>query len=144
MATGTFQLYDEGKRRTISGEVQLGTDTLTMALLTDAYSPDTSAHTTFGDISANEVADADYAQQSLSGVSVTLSGSTVLFDADTISFGTDVSIEAKYAVVMSGVGDSTDPLIAYVDLNTDGASETLRSVASTFEIRLPNGIYEAT
>ena len=144
MATGIFRLYHEGKRRTISGEVQLGSDTLTMALLSASYSPDLAAQETWGDISGAEVTDADYAKQALSNISVTLSGDSVLFDADTVSFGSNVSIEAKYAVIMVGVGDSTDPLIAYVDLNTDGASATLRSVSAAFEVRLPNGIYEAT
>lgn len=144
MAAGTFQTYDEGKRQTISGEVQLGSDTLTMALLTDAYSPDTTTQATFGDVSSDEVTDADYAQQTLSGISVTLSGSTVLFDADNVSFGSNVSIEAKYAVIMVGVGDSTDPLIAYVDLNTDSSTAVQRSVNAAFEVRLPNGIYETT
>lgn len=143
MPAGTFQLFNEGKRRTISGEVQLGSETLTMVLMTAAYTPSV-AQSTFANISANEVTDADYSPQALTGVSVTLSNNTVLFDADNVSFGTDVSIEAKYAVILAGTGSGTDPLIAYVDLNTESGTATLRSVKSTFEVRLPNGIYEAT
>lgn len=143
MPAGTFQLFNEGKRRTISGEVQLGSDTLTMVLMKAAYTPSV-AQETFSDISAQEVDDADYSAQALTGVSVTLVGNTVLFDASNVSFGTDVSIEAKYAVILAGTGSGSDPLIAYVDLNTESGSATLRSVKSTFEVRLPNGIYEAT
>lgn len=142
MAAGAFQLYAEGKRQTIAGEVSLASDTLTMALLTESHSVDTTAHETFDDVSSDEVTDDDYAQHTLSGVSATLDGDTVLFDADTVSFGSDVSIEAKYAVIMVGNGDASDPLIAIVDLNDGGGSQ--RSVASAFEVRLPDGIYEAT
>lgn len=143
MSAGTFQIYDNWKLRTIQGDIQKPkSNTLTMALLTSDHTPDPTTQVTWGDISGDEVTDADYAQQTLSGVSITLSGSTVLFDAGNVSFGSNVNIEAKYAAIMVGVGDSTDPLITYVDLETGG--DTQRSVNSTFEVRLPNGIYEAT
>jgi len=142
MPAGTFQVYDDWKLRTIQGDIQKPeSNTLTMALLTSNYTPDTATQVTWGDISGDEVTDADYAKQTISNVSITLDGSTVVFDADTVSFGSSVSIEAKYAVVMIGTGDSTDPLITYVDLEEGG--DTQRSVNSAFEVRLPNSIYEA-
>lgn len=144
MATGSFQLYNEGKRRIISGETSLGTATLTMVLLGAGYSPDTVNHTQFADVSGTEITDADYARQTLSGVAITRSAGTVLFNANNVSFGTAVSIEAKYAAVIAGTGATDDPLICYVDLATEGASATLRSIASQFEVRLPNGVFEAS
>lgn len=144
MATGAFTLYNEGKRRIISGEIQLGTSTLTMLLLGAGYSPDTINHTTLVDISGNEIADSDYARQTLAGVSITRSSGIVLFNADNVSFGSAVSIEAKYAAIIAGSGATSDPLICYADLANEGASATLRSVASQFEVRLPNGVFEAS
>lgn len=144
MATSAFTFYDSGKLAVLNGSVKLGTDSLVMALATATYTP-SAAHSTWADVSANEVADTDYAEKAITGAAVTIASGTVTFDSDDISFGTAVSITAKYAILVKGTAGSLvagDAIIGYVDLNSGGGS--VSSTNSTFSVNTPSGYFTAT
>ena len=144
MAAGNFTFYSAGKLAILNGSVDLDTDTIVMALLTSSYTP-SADHSTWADLSDNEVADADYTQTALGSVTLTQSGGTVTYDCADVSFGSDVSITAKYAALVKGTAGSltgTDVLIGYVDLDTGGGS--VSSTNSVFSVNTPSGIFTAT
>jgi hypothetical protein len=60
MATGNFTLYDATKLNMVNGTINLGSDTFAMALLQPGYTPSAS-HTTWADVSAQQITDSDYA-----------------------------------------------------------------------------------
>lgn len=143
MATGNFTLYNTGKLALLNGTVDLDGDNIVVALVVAGYTPNV-AHDTWSDVSSQECADADYNQQALSSVTLTQSGGTVTWDCADISFGTTVSITAKYAVFVRGTTGSlaaSDPLIGYVDLETDGGA--VSSTNSVFALNTPSGLLAA-
>lgn len=147
MAAGTFTFYNSGKLNSLNGSIDADTDTLVMVLLGSGYTPDTAAHTAYSDISGSEIGDADYSPQVISGAAFTESAGTVTLDSDDVSFGTSVSIEAKYAVAVRRDGASLaagDLLLGYVDLNTDSGTATVSSTSDDFSVNTPSGYYTAS
>ena len=71
--------------------------------------------------------------KALGSVTVTETGGTVTFDCADISFGSAVTITAKYAVLFDDTA-TNDPLLVYVDLDTGGGS--VSSTSSTFQITI--------
>ena len=99
MAAGSWVIYNDGKERIINGDIDLNGDTLKCKLLTTSYSP-AATHSTISDLT-NEVTDSDYSVQTIANPTVTESGGTVKFDCDDITFGSSVTITAKYAALYS-------------------------------------------
>ena len=129
MAAGSWVIYNDGKERIINGDIDLNDDTLKCKLLTTSYTP-AATHSTVSNLT-NEVTDSDYSVQTITGAAVTETGGTVKFDCNDISFGSSVTITAKYAVLYSDT-HASDALICYVDLNTGGGS--VASTAGSFSI----------
>ena len=135
MAAGNFTLVDQGLLELNDGTQDWATDNHYLVLITDSHTPDASTEATLADISANEVADADYSPQDMTGESVTKSGGVVTFDADNVTFGSSVTITAKYAYVVVGTvagKTGTDALVGYVDLDSGGGS--VSSTSGSFAV----------
>ena len=131
MASGPFTLYESGHLGFWNGSIEFESGTVSAVLLSDAYTPSAS-HSTYADVSGSEIADADYSPQGVTGKTVTYAGG-VKVDSDDIQFGTEVSITAKYLVLVQQSGGSlasSDSLIGYVDLNTSGNLSSTNSVFS--------------
>jgi len=144
MAAGSFQWYNAGKEAAFTNT--LASTDIAVVLLGAGYTPD-ATHSTYADISGSEITDADYAQQSLANATYSQSSGTVELDADSVSFGSDVSIEAKYAALVIGTPASLasgDAILGYVDLNTDSGTATVSSTNSEFSVNVPNGIFTAS
>lgn len=145
MAAGNFTLYDNAKLLLWNGGLNMASDTLTAALLTSAYTP-SAAHSTWGDVSTNEVAaGGDYTQKAVTGQSVTGGAGTVTVDTADISFGSAVTITAKYLVLVKGTAGALTAgsvLVGYCDLNTGGG--TVSSTAAAFSVATPTGLYTGT
>jgi len=144
MAEGNFQWFNNGKLQPFTSG--MASVDVAVALLSADYTPDPT-HSTWGDVSAHEIGDADYAQQSLPGASYGQASGTVTYDADPISFGDNVTITAKYAVFVRGTPGSLasgDTLIGYVDLDTSATDATVSSKNSEFKVNSPSGIFEAS
>lgn len=146
MAAGNFTLYNSGVLDLLDGTQDWSTDDHYVVLLDSGYTP-SGAHTTYSNISSDEVSDADYDAQDMTGESVTEpSGGTVRADADNVSFGDPVTITAKYAVVLVGTAagkDAGDALVGYVDLDDGGT--TVSSTNGAFTIQWnSNGLFQVT
>lgn len=126
-------------------EIDWGSDTLKVALLTSSYTPNQDTHDYWDDVSANEVTGTGYTAGGATLASVTIgytSGTNVTkFDAADVSWAAS-TITARYAVIYDDTPGTaaTKPLIAYVDFGTDQSSS-----AGTFTLTWSaNGIFTTT
>ena len=88
MAIGTFTLYNTGKEALLTdnvGGIDWAADTIVAVLLSNVYTP-ALTHSTFADISATQIVDADYLPVSLAGKTSTRTGAVITFDCDNISY----------------------------------------------------------
>lgn len=128
------QFYNAGKKNLINGLIDLDTDTIRVALLTSAYTPDIDAHDFFNDVSANESSGTGYTAggAALANKTVTQDNTNdrAVFDADDVSWASSTIANARYAAIYEDTGvAATSPLICYVDLLI-----TRSSSADTFKI----------
>jgi hypothetical protein len=147
MPAGAWQVYGAAIERIARNTLDLdtsGTPRFRMALVTSAYTPAVDIHSTWTDVSANEVANGGgyTTHGKLLAAVVIRTGSpdagVVTFDVDDQSW-TSSTITAKYAVIVSDVDAngalaSTDPLLCYVDLETGGGS--VSTTNGTFAITI--------
>lgn len=147
MAIGTFTLYNTGKEALLTdnaGSIDWAADTVVAVLLSNTYTP-ALTHSTFADISATQISDVGYAPVALTGKSSVRASGVITFDCDNISYGSSVTIAAKYLVVVkraAGALASTDQLIGYIDLNTDSTSAVASSTTASFAINTPTGLFD--
>jgi hypothetical protein len=120
------KLYGQFLLKALNKEVDFDTDTIKVALLTSAYTPNQDTHDYFNDVSANEVTGTGY-----TAGGITLASKTATYDAGTnviVLDAADVTwssstITARYAVVYDSTGTaSTSALIGYVDFGSDQSS----------------------
>lgn len=143
MSAGNFTLYDNAKLLLLNGGLNMASATVTAVLLGSGYTP-SAAHSAWSDVSANEIADSGYVEQAVSGQTVTLASGTVTVDSADISFGSSVTLTAKYLALVLGTAGSlvsTSKLIGYCDLNTGGG--TVSSTAGAFSVNTPSGLFTA-
>ena len=142
MAVGSFTLYNTAKQYIVDGTVDLDNDTVKAVLLTTDHTP-AATDSTYADLD-NECADADYSEQTIANPVFTENAGTVKYDADDVTFGTSVSIAARYIVLIHQAGGSlatTDKLIGYMDLDDTGYN--VRSTNSNFIVRWnANGLFQ--
>src|SRR3972149_1597798 len=142
MAAGDITFYNKWKKAQwdaglTSTPVDLDTDTVSVAVMNDTFSPDTgdsSAQVYWGDISANQVATgAAYTGPiALATKTVTLSSGVAVFDADNIVIAQDATgfTNGRRLVIFKNTGTpSTSPLLAVGDL---GANKSIVSGSLTF------------
>lgn len=121
------KLYGSFIAKALNKEIDLDTDTIKVALLTSAYTPNQDVHDYFDDVVANEVTGTGYTAggATLTGKTVSYNASTneTTFDADDVVLGSS-TITARYAVVYdaSPATNATRPLIGYVDFTSDQSS----------------------
>jgi hypothetical protein len=141
--TGTW--YTKGDGAVGSKAINLGSDTLKVALLTSAYTPARDSDDFWGTISGNEVSGPGY-----TAGGATLAGQSWAIDAANHRYkltGTNVTwtsstITARFAVLYHSTGVAgTSELIAYFDFGANVVSS-----GGTFQITWDgtNGILTAT
>ena len=118
-------IYNSFKQKIMDGSLDLDTQTIKVALVTNAYSPDQDSHEDFADIT-NEVVGAGYSAggATLANKSVTKdnTGNEGVFDADDVTWAAS-TVTARGAVIYYSSGvDATSWLIAYVDFGSDKSS----------------------
>lgn len=141
MAT-THELYDSGFLNLLDGTVQWDEDTITAVILSSDYSKDLSSHSTYGDVSGDEIDDDDYSPVEVTNKDISLSDGNVTYTSDDIDFGSDVSISGQYIVFLQGdpasLSDS-DPLISVHDLGEEKSSTN-----SDFRLNAPSAWFEVS
>ena len=125
-------IYNNFKKLIMNGGIDLDTDTIKVALVTSAYTPDQDAHDFFDDVT-NEVSGTGYTAggASLANKAVTADNTDNegVFDADDVAWTTS-TITARGAVIYKSTGTaSTSALICYLDFGSDKIS-----TAGTFTI----------
>lgn len=121
------KLYGQFLSQALNKEIDWDTDTIKVALLSNAYTPDQDAHNYFDDVVANEVSGTGYTAggNTLANKTNTYNSSTnvIVLDADDTTWSSS-TITARYAVVYdaSPATNATRPLIGYVDFGSDQSS----------------------
>jgi len=121
------KLYGQFLSQALNKEIDWDTDTIRVALLTNAYTPDQDAHNYFDDVVANEVTGTGYTAggSTLSNKTNTYNSATnvIVLDADDVTWSSS-TITARYAVIYnaSPATNATRPLIGYVDFGSDQSS----------------------
>jgi hypothetical protein len=118
-------IYNAFKKNISNGGIDLDTDTIKVALVTSAYTPDQDAHEFFSSVT-NEVVGTGYTAggATLAGKTVTQdnTGNTGVFDANDVTWSAS-TITARGAVIYKSTGVAgTSQLVAYIDFGADKVS----------------------
>ena len=135
MAAGTFTFYTNFMEKIGNGAINLETDTLCLALVASAYTPDGLHSAYASQVEANVVSSSTSAKlHVLSNVNWTISGSaTVKLDCDDFVTTAAQAMKAKYAVIFT---QSALELVTYVDLETGAATGV---EATQITVQMPAG-----
>lgn len=130
----TATLYTPGKLNLVNGQINLGSDTLKVALLGSGYTPNADTHANWSDVSANEVSGTGYtANGATLSNAATAQDSTnhrAYLSADDTTWPAS-TITARYAVLMKWTGvAATSKLIGYIDFGANKSTS-----ADTFYIQ---------
>lgn len=121
------KLYGQFLSQALNKEIDWDTDTIKVALLTNAYTPNQDSHNYLDDVVANEVSGTGYTAggYTLANKTNTYNSGTnvIVLDADDVTWASS-TITARYAVVYDATPatNATRPLIGYVDFGSDQSS----------------------
>lgn len=121
------KMYGQFLSKALNKEVDYDSDTIKVALVSSAYTPNQDTHDYWDDVVTNEVSGTGYTAGGL-----TLAGKTVTYDSANNVVVLDANdavwasstITARYAVVYddSGATNAQKVLIGYVDFGSDQSS----------------------
>jgi hypothetical protein len=120
------KLYGQFLSQALNKEIDWDSDTIKVALLTNAYTPNQDAHNYYDDVVASQVTGTGY---TAGGITLTNKTNTylpdtnvIVLDAENVTWSSS-TITARYAVIYSvGGTNATSPLIGYVDFGSDQSS----------------------
>lgn len=121
------KLYGNFVAKSFNKEIDWNSDTIKVALLSNAYTPDQDAHDYFDDVASFEVTGTGYTAggSTLANATNTYNAATnvIVLDADDVTWSSS-TITARYAVIYdaSPATNATRPLIGYVDFGSDQSS----------------------
>ncbi len=121
------KLYGQFLSQALNKEIDWDTDTIKVALLTNAYTPDQDANNYLDDVVAYEVTGTGYTAggSTLANKTNSYNSATnvITLDADDVTWSSS-TITARYAVIYdaSPATNATKPLIGYVDFGSDQSS----------------------
>ena len=121
------KLYGQFLSQALNKEIDWDTDTIKVALLSNAYTPDQDAHNYLDDVVANEVSGTGYTAggNTLANKTNAYNSATnvIVLDADDTTWSSS-TITARYAVIYDATPatNATRPLIGYVDFGSDQSS----------------------
>jgi hypothetical protein len=154
MAVGTVTKYNQLEKQIFADANRQWDDAtagnIMFCLVGNGYTP-AATHTTTADLSTNLISAGDGATRvAATGLAIddTTTAGTTYYDSADVTWGTSVTITAKYLVCVQPVAAntfdaSTSKLLFYVDLDTTSGSATVSSVASTFTVFAPtNGWFK--
>ena len=114
--------YTSFKKNIMNGVIDLDSDTIRVALVTEDYTPDQDAHEFFSDVD-NEVVGVGYTADGAEIENKTVTQDDAndqgIFDGDDVAWTTS-TITARAGVIYKDTGvAATSPLIRYVDFGED-------------------------
>lgn len=135
------KLYTQARLELANGTVDWDAANLYAVLVSSAYVY-SAAHSTYADVSASEIVDADYSPVDVAGATVAIVDTDdVLYDCNDISFGNPVTIDASGGHLIILVGDEAAPLSTDRLLFARDMADPSSSTNSEFTVTTPNGIY---
>lgn len=121
------KLYGNAVKAAFNKEIDFDSDSIKVALVSSAYTPNQDTHDYWDDVSANEVTGTGYTAggQALASKTVTYDAAnnvTILDAADAVWSAS--TITARYAVIYddSGATAAQKALLGYVDFGSDQSS----------------------
>ena len=133
--------YNSARLGLGNGSIDWDNDTFYAVLVAAAYTY-SAAHSTYADVSANAITDADYGPVALTGNSVTLVDTDdVLYDCADISFGNPVTIDASGGHMVILKGSAAGPLAGDSLVFARDMADPSASTNSEFTVATPSGIY---
>lgn len=123
----TSKAYGNLAKAVFNKEVDWDSDDIRVMLVSSAYTPNQDTHDYLDDVQANEVTGTGYTAggQALTSKTVTYdaANNVLVLDAADVTWAAS-TITARYAVLYNNTGASAaaKPLIGYVDLVSDQAS----------------------
>jgi len=121
------KLYGQFLSQALNKEIDWDTDTIKVALLTNAYTPDQDVHNYLDDVVTHEVSGTGYTAggNTLANKTNSYNSATnvITLDADDTTWSSS-TITARYAVIYDATPatNATKPLIGYVDFGSDQSS----------------------
>jgi len=121
------KLYGNFVVKSFNKEIDWDSDTIKVALITNAYTPDQDGHDYYDDVVANEVSGTGYTAggNTLANKTNTYNSATnvIVLDADDTTWASS-TITARYAVIYDATPatNATRPLIGFVDFGSDQSS----------------------
>lgn len=121
------KVYQTMFAKALNKEIDYDSDTIKVALLTSAYTPNQTAHDYYDDVVANEVSGTGYTAggQALTSKTVTqdTANKVTILDAADVTWASS-TITARYAVIYDDTPstNATKPLLGYVDFGSDQSS----------------------
>jgi hypothetical protein len=148
--TASITFYNSFRKYIADGTIDVDTDVFKVALCSSSYTPSTTAHTVYADLT-NELSTANgYTSGGATLGSVTWTQSTVTLTwdaADTTWTASGGSIVARYAVIYkfsTTANGITKPLVAYILMDTTPADVTT-TTGNTLTLQWnASGIYTLT
>ena len=141
----TAKMYGQMLLKALNKEINWTADTIKVALLSSAYTPDQDTHDYWNDVSTHQVTGTGYTAggEELVSKSEAYDAPTnrITLDGDNVSWANS-TITARYAVVYDDTPATAaeKPLLGYVDFGQDESSSN-----GTFEIQWnASGIFEIT
>ena len=141
----TAKMYGQMLLKALNKEINWTADTIKVALLSSAYTPDQDTHDYWNDVSTHQVSGTGYTAggEELTGKSEGYDNPTnrITLDGDNVSWANS-TITARYAVIYDDTPAAAGekPLMGYVDFGQDESSSN-----GTFEIQWnASGIFEIT
>lgn len=125
MAAGTFTLYDSFAKNIGNGTIDLDSDTLKVALMTNSYTPNKSSDEVFSELSGQVPNGNGYTSggATLTNVTFGQTGGVATLDAADVTWtASGGNITARYAVVYSATADR---VIGYFLLDDSPADVTV-------------------
>jgi hypothetical protein len=115
------KVYGLAMQSIINKEVDFDTDTVSVALCTDTYTPNQDTHQYASDLT-NELSGGGYARQTLGTPTVAYTGgtNTLKLDGVDVTFTGITASSIRYAIFFMDTGaDSVSPLLCYQDFETN-------------------------
>lgn len=156
MPVGTVTKYNQLEKQLFDTANRQWNDATTgnimFCLVTNGYTP-SATHTTTANLGANLISSGDGAARIAAtslAIDNTTTPGTTYYDSADVTWGSSVTITAKYLVCVQPVtantfDSSTSKLLFYVDLDTTSSSTSVSSTATPFTVIAPtNGWFKTT
>lgn len=129
-----LETHDQGLLEICNRTIDFVGASIAAVLVTATHTADRATDTQFSHISANQASGAGgYAPVAVAGKSITLVSNKIRYNCSAISFGSNVTVAARYIFLVVGnhaALNASDRIIGHIKLSTSGNVSSTNSVFS--------------